>query len=107
MFISIVLTVLFVFGIPLLAVLFATYAGMAICLISFYLINPIVSVASGVYSAMKKRWYICLFPALVFIITAWSLFTINEPIFIFYSAVYLVFSFIAMFVTSMITNRKK
>lgn len=106
MIIPIILTVALVFGIPLAAVLFATDAGMAICILSFYLINPVVSVVAGVYASIKKCWYICLFPALIFLITTWSLFTITEPLFLIYSAVYLVFSFISMFIISLILKRK-
>ena len=109
MIISILLTILLVFGIPLTAVLFATDAGMAICILSFYLVNPIVSVCIGVFAGydINKRWYATFSPAIIFIITVWSLFTLSEPIFLYYSVVYLVFSIITMLITSLIRRRKK
>ena len=105
----IIITHAAVFGIPLLAVLFASHAGMAICILSFYLVNPMVSVGVGVFAGfdMKKRWYACLFTGTLFIITAWSLFTISEPMFLYYSAIYIVFSSLSMLTTSLIVKRKK
>ena len=107
-FMYIILFIL-VFGIPLLAVLFTTDAGMAICILSFYLINPMVSVGVGVFAGfdIKKRWYASLFTGASFIITVWSLFTVSEPLFLFYSAIYVVFSTISMLITSIILKRKK
>ena len=109
MLISVIISILLVFGIPLLAVLFASVSGMAICLLSFSIVNPIVSVCLGVFAGfnMKKRWYVCLFTGVVFIITAWSLFTATEPLFLCYSLIYLVFSTLSMFIAHLIVNRKK
>ncbi len=109
MIISIILTIALVFGIPLLAVLFASQSGMAICIISFYLVNPIVAVAIGVFAGFNiiKRWYACFLTGIVFIITAWSLFTLNEPLFLQYAAIYIIFSFISMLTTLLIIKRKR
>lgn len=109
MIISLIITALFVFGVPLAAVLFTSHAGMAICILSFYVLNPIISVGIGVFAGfdIKKRWYASLFTGVVFIITAWSLFTVTEPLFLYYSAVYIVFSALSMLVTSLIVRRKK
>ncbi len=106
---AIIITLAAIFGIPLLAVLFASTAGMAICILSFYIINPIVSVGVGVFAGfdIKKRWYACLFTGIAFIITAWSLFTINEPLFLYYSVIYIIFSTLSMAITSLIVRRKK
>ena len=106
---AIIATLATVLGIPLLAVLFASTAGMAICILSFYIINPIVSVGTGVFAGfdIKKRWYACLFTGVIFIITAWSLFTAKEPLFLCYSAIYVVFSILSMLITAFIVRRKK
>ena len=106
---AIIITLTAIFGIPFLAVLFASTVGMAICILSFYLINPMVSVGVGVFAGfdLKKRWYACLLPGIIFIITVWSLFTINEPLFLYYSAIYTVFAAISMLITSFIIKRKK
>ena len=105
---AIILTLAAVFCIPLLAVLFASTAGMAICILSFYIINPVVSVGIGVFAGfdMKKRWYACLLTGVTFVITAWLLFTVSEPLFIIYSVIYIVFSALSMLITSLITRKK-
>ena len=106
---AIIITLAAVFGIPLLAVLFASTSGMAICILSFYIINPIVSVGVGAFAGfdIKNRWYSCLFTGVIFIITAWLLFTTSEPLFILYSFIYIVFSALSMLITSLIAKRKK
>ena len=107
MLLVIIITILAVFGIPFLAVLFATDAGMAVCLLSFYIINPVVSILNGVFSGkdLKKQWYAHLFVPAIFLITAWSLFTFTETIFIVYAAVYLLLGAASTLITSLVTKK--
>ncbi|MBR6523220.1 MAG: hypothetical protein IKT39_01230 [Clostridia bacterium] len=109
MIMSLIITVVLVFGIPLAAVLFASDAGMAICILSFYLINPILSVGVGVFAGFdfRKRWFSSLYVGIIFMITVCFLLTADEPLFFLYSAIYTFFSFISMLVTSLILKRKK
>lgn len=108
MILVITITILAVFGIPLGAVLFASDAGMAICLLSFYVINPVLSVLNGVFSGkdLKKQWYAHLFVPTLFLITAWSLFTVTETIFLVYAAVYLLLGAASTFITSLVIKRR-
>lgn len=103
----IILTILAVFGIPLAAVLFASDAGMAICILSFYAINPLVAVFNGIFSGkdLKKQWYAHLFVPVIFLITVWSLFTIKETIFLVYAAVYLLLGAASTLITSLIIKK--
>lgn len=107
MIITILISVLLVFGIPFAAVLFATDAGMAICILSFYIINPILSVFNGIFSGknLKKQWYAHFFVPVIFLITVWLLFTITETIFIVYASVYLLIGAATTLITSLVTKK--
>lgn len=104
---AIVITILAVFAVPLAAVHFASDAGMAICILSFYIINPLISVFNGIFSGknLKKQWYAHLFVPVVFLITVWSLFTVSETIFLIYAAVYLLIGAAATLITSLVAKK--
>lgn len=98
--IGIILAVMFL--LPLAVSKFApANAGMALCFILFFAINPIFSVLVGIYSGLdiKKMWCIPFVLALVFLLSSWLLFDMGEPTFIIYSGVYLIISIITVLIT--------
>lgn len=107
MIIAAVITLISVCG-PLIAVPLSSYAGFGICIISFFLTNPILAVGVGVFAGfdLKNRWYAALFTGVIFTAGAWIILAFDTA-FLFYSVIYLAFSFISMFVTSLIVKRKK
>lgn len=85
--------------IPWAAVMFAPGdAGMAICFVLFFGLNPLASLLVGVYAGMdvKKRWYLPMVNAAVFLASAWAVFTPGEPAFRGYAAAYLLVGLLAM-----------
>ena len=82
-------------------------AGMAVCLLLFFAINPIYSVAIGVFAGkdMKHLWSLPVISAVLFLIGAWVLFEMGEMAFILYAVVYLVLGIAAMLI-SMIIRKK-
>ncbi len=89
-------------GLPWAAVTFAPAdAGMAICFVLFFGLNPLCSLYIGIYAGMavKARWYLPLVNAGVFLAGAWLIFTRQEPLFTGYAIAYLTVGLLAMIVT--------
>ena len=82
-------------------------AGMAVCLLLFVAINPIYSVAIGVFAGkdMKHLWSLPIVSAALFLIGTWVFFEMGETAFILYAVVYLVLGIVAMLI-SMIIRKK-
>ncbi len=95
-------------ALPWLAVTFVKGdAGMAVCLILFFAINPIYSVAIGVFAGkdVKHLWSLPIVSAALFLIGTWIFFDMGEMAFILYAVVYLVLGIVAMLI-SMIIRKK-
>lgn len=89
-------------GFPWLAVTFAPAdAGMAVCLLLFYVVNPIYSVILGCIAGqdIRRLWVFPLLSAILFWVGAAIFFTVSEPLFIFYAGIYLIFGVAAMLIT--------
>ncbi len=95
--------------IPFLAVTFAkSDAGMAICFILFYAINPIFSLINGVWATpFKKMWCLPIIPPIFFLAGVWIFFELGEPAFLIYAIAYLVLGYISALITALIKSRKK
>ena len=99
--------------IPFLAVTFAkSDAGMAICLILFYLLNPIFSIINGVWAnPIKKLWYLPILPPVLFLAGVWIFFAPADPIFYVYAGIYLALGYISALINTLIikliNSRKK
>lgn len=94
--------VVVMFGCPWAAVTFAPEdAGMAICFLLFFGLNPLCSLYVGIWSGMavKQRWFLPLVNSAAFLLSAWLLFTWLEPAFTGYAIAYLAVSLLAMVVT--------
>ena len=81
-------------------------AGMALCFILFYLVNPVLSIGVGVLSGfeIKKAWYMPIVVALTFLLSSWIIFDFGELDFVLYSIIYLILSAVSMLITFLIIN---
>ena len=93
-------------GCPWLAVTFAGEAGMAICFILFYAVNPLFSIFCGVFagSHWKRRWYLPLVSAGTFLLGTWLFFEMGEPAFLLYTGCYLALGMISMLIRCFFRN---
>lgn len=82
-------------------------AGMAVCFLLFFAINPICSVVIGIFAGkdMKHLWSLPVIPAALFLFGTWIFFDMGETAFILYAAVYLVLGIAAMLVSMLIGKK--
>lgn len=93
---------------PWLAVTFVRGdAGMAVCFLLFFVVNPLYSVITGAFAGkdVKHLWSLPIILAVLFLIGTWIFFDMGETAFILYAAVYLVLGIAAMLISKLI--RKK
>ena len=93
---------------PWLAVTFVKGdAGMAVCFLLFFAVNPLYSVIIGAFAGkdVKHLWSLPVISAVLFLIGTWLFFDMGETAFILYAAVYLVIGIMAMLISMFI--RKK
>jgi len=95
-------------GLPWLTVRFAGSAGMALCFILFFAVDPIFCAAAGVFAGKRisRRWFLPLVSALLFLAGVWLCFEMGEPDFWRYGGVYLVVGTLAMVITALLQKRK-
>lgn len=104
----IIATLILMLGCPWLAVTFAGTAGMAVCFVLFFAINPLFSAFCGVFAGknIKKLWMLPIFNAGMFLVGTWLFFEMGEPAFWLYSGIYLIIGIFSMLVTSALCRRK-
>ena len=85
-------------GAPFLAVTFAGDAGMAICFILFFALNPLFCILCGLFAgkSVKTRWFLPIAAALLFLLGTWTFFEPSEPAFLLYCGVYFALGLISM-----------
>lgn len=83
---------------PWLAVTFAGSAGMAVCFILFYALNPLFALLCGLAAgkALKKLWSLPLITAGLFLLGTWLFFSPLDSVFFLYAAIYLAIALVAM-----------
>ena len=87
------------FAVPWAAVTFAPGdAGMAICFILFFGVNPTVSMFVGIFAGLKpkQRWFLPAVNAAAFQLGAWTVFDWGNPDFYGYTAAYLCVALVSM-----------
>ena len=102
--VSIVIMLLF----PFLAVTFVKGdAGMAVCFILFYAVNPIYSVVIGTFAGKdtKRLWSLSVISSILFLAGTWLLFDMGEIAFIMYAVVYLILGMLAMLISMFISKK--
>ncbi len=93
---------------PWLAVTFVKGdAGMVVCFLLFFVVNPLYSAIIGAFAGKDIRhlWSLPVISALLFLIGTWIFFEMGETAFILYAAGYLTLGIAAMLISMLI--RKK
>lgn len=82
-------------------------AGMAVCFLLFYAVNPVYSVIIGVFAGRDIRhlWSLPVISAALFLIGSWIFFDMGETAFILYALFYLVFGTAAMLTAAFIGKK--
>ena len=102
--------VVVLFFLPLASVLFVSEdAGMIICLILFYVVNPLFSIGNGIFSGRSARelWSLPGLTAIIFLLSTGLLFEKDEMAFLLYAGIYLGIGYVTMLITYLIGNRKE
>ncbi len=97
-------------ALPWLAVTFVKGdAGMAACFVLFFAVNPIYSVAIGIFAGkdMKHLWSLPIISAVLFLVGTGVFFDMGETAFILYAAVYLALEIAAMLISMFIRKKSK
>lgn len=101
-----IITLLLMIVCPWLTANFAGDAGMAICLLLFFVINPIFSAICGFFAGkhLKQLWELPFMVAGVFLAGVWCFLEMGEQAFLLYSGCYLVIGIVAMLCSSFAHN---
>ena len=106
----VIFMVVVLFLLPLIIVnVSSADAGLILCLSLFFIVNPLASIACGIYSGfnIKKMWFVPIIFALVFLASTWMIFAAGELIFVVYSGAYLLVGYIALLATYLIRRIAK
>lgn len=96
------ITIVVMFALPLaVARLASECSGMALCMMLFFIVNPIYSAILGYRCGkeIKKMWNLPLVSSIAFLAGTWLFFDIREVWFLIYAAAYLAIGWAAMFVS--------
>lgn len=76
-------------------------SGMALCMILFFIINPMYSAILGYRCGkdVRRMWNLPLVSAIAFLAGTWIFFDIHELWFIAYAVVYLIIGYVALFIS--------
>ena len=92
-------TIVVMFVLPFCVARFAPAdAGMALCMLLFFIGNPIYSAVLGYRCGrnVRQMWNLPLISSIAFLAGAWLFFDIREVWFIIYAATYLAIGWVAM-----------
>ena len=93
---------------PWLAISFVNGdAGMAVCFLLFFAVNPIYSVIVGIFAGKnrKKLWGMPIISAALFLLGSWTFFDMGEKAFIMYTGIYLILGAAAMIISTVIYRK--
>lgn len=95
-------------GFPWLAVTFAGSAGMAVCFILFFAINPLYCAVCGAFAGknIKQLWALPIISAGLFLAGAWIFFEMRETAFLLYCGCYLAVGIVAMLISTFVNKRR-
>lgn len=103
-------TVAVMFALPFCVARFAPAdARMALCMILFFIVNPIYSAALGYRcgSNVHQMWNLPLVSSVAFLAGTWLFFDIREVWFIIYATIYLIIGWMAMWISRYVNNKTK
>lgn len=106
----IVVTIVAMFVLPFCVAWFAPAdAGMALCMLLFFIVNPIYSAILGYCcgSNVRQMWNLPLVSSVAFLAGTWLFFDIREVWFIIYATVYLIIGWTAMGISRYLNNKTK
>ncbi len=95
-------TVVVMFALPwAVARLASECSGMALCMILFFIVNPLYSAVLGFNCGrdVRRMWNLPLVSSIAFLAGTWLFFDIREVWFLIYAAAYLAIGWAAMFVS--------
>ncbi len=95
----IAITIVVMFALPFaVARLASECSGMALCMILFFIVNPIYSAILGFRCGrnIRQMWKLPLVSSIAFLSGIWLFFDIKEVWFIIYASVYLIIGWMAM-----------
>lgn len=93
---------------PWLAVTFVkSDAGMAVCFMLFFAVNPVYFVVIGVFAGkdMKHLWSLPVVSAILFLIGTGVFFDMGETAFILYAMIYLILGVLSMLLSMLISKK--
>ena len=95
-------------GFPWIAVTFAGSAGMAVCFILFFAINPLYCAVCGAFAGknIKQLWALPIIAAGLFLVGAWIFFEMRETAFLLYCGCYLAVGVVAMLISTFVNKRR-
>ncbi len=95
-----VVAVILMVGCPFLAVTFARGAGMAVCFLLFFFLDPLFSGVCGFVAGknVKRDWALMLLSPGLFLIGSWLFFDFGEPAVLLYAGWYFVIGLLAMLI---------
>lgn len=84
-------------------------AAMAVCFLLFFGVNPIFSIAMGIFSGKGRKvlWSLPILTSALFILGTWAFFGMGEPAFLLYAGFYLILGMISMGITHLIWKTGK
>lgn len=103
-------TVAVMFALPFCVARFAPAdAGMALCMMLFFIVNPLYSAILGYRcgSNVRQMWNLPLVSSVAFLAGTWLFFDIREVWFIIYATVYLIIGWMAMGISRYVNNKTK
>lgn len=103
----IAVTVVVMFALPFaVARLASECSGMALCMILFFIVNPIYSAVLGFRCGrnVSRMWHLPLVSSIAFLVGTWLFFDIKEVWFIIYSSAYLLIGWTAMRISKYLNN---
>lgn len=106
----IAVTIVAMFVLPFCVARFAPAdAGMALCMMLFFIVNPIYSAILGYCcgSNVRQMWNLPLVSSGAFLAGTWLFFDIREVWFIIYATVYLIIVWTAMGISRYLNNKTK
>lgn len=102
--ISVVIMIALPFAVARLA---SECSGMALCMILFFIVNPIYSAILGFRCGkdIRRMWNLPLVSSIAFLAGTWLFFDIKEVWFIIYATVYLIIGWTAMGISKYLNKR--
>ena len=103
----ITLAIFLMIGCPWLTVTFAGVNGMAVCLLLFFVINPLFSALCGIFAGkqLRRTWLLPFITAILFGTGARIFFEMDVPAILLYGGCYLLIGIVTMSVRAFVCKK--